>query len=331
MNDDEDLAGRHLLAMALSDERRPADLEARILARLAADPTVARAHAGRWLTAAALLLGTIAVVGVSLVMPHDAASKPALAWAQDPQAKQAAAVPKVTDADLPERARYSFDGRPALDCLMEVAKASGLPLVSDVREQIVHVALDAATPRQALEAIAREADAHLESYGGVLTVVPGKRAAETLLTMHREATPVTTLLDLIAHEAHLNLVVGPDVAGAVAVDVTRCAWRDLLPLLAGAVGAEVEGLGTVLHVRRKAQAPAPRTYFAYDRTPTAKVLDTIDKITGTKLIDEGGITGSVSVRVKDQPALDVRQAIAATQGCEVIEVRGQPVWRRSGR
>jgi hypothetical protein len=335
VNERDEGGEERLLAMAIDEVRGDpmAGLAGRVLQRL---DTVAPG-AQRWhrLPAAALLVAGLAVV-VAVAAMRPAA--PAMALAQDPQRPppppQVAAITavEVTDADLPAKQVWAFGGHSALDALLATAKTADLPLVSavagiDHRLDAARNAPFQATPRRALAIAAQAVGAHLEQYGAVLTVVPGTRAAEPTVTMRGTARPADLVFAELAHAAGINLVVAPAVQGSIAVAVADADWRDLLDRLAVAVGADVVGLGSVLHLVPRRQAAALRVHFAYDRSAVAKVLTTITKLSGTELLGADRAAGSVSVRATNVPAEDVLAAVAATLDCEVVTVAGRHLWR----
>ena len=250
--------------------------------------------------------------------------EPAFAFAQDPVAKgqepQAPKVVRITDADLPKRADYQIE-QSLLDCVFEVAKAAAQPVVVAVpaNEARRSWSLRNATPQEALAALAREMGAHVERFGAVLAIVPGIEPAEPKVTLQREASSVLTLFDLVANTAGFNLFIDAKVAGQVVVDVKDWPARELLERLAQAVGAEVSGLGRILRIVPKAAEALPRVHFAYDRTECRKVFDSIGKIRGEPIEVDSAVTGQVSVRVRNQPAADVLEAIAAALGAEIVQ------------
>lgn len=322
-DDERERAEEQLLAMAIGADggHDAAEFEASVLARLAAEPAAPRVPAVRWLAAAAWLLGgTAAVVGVAVTMRRE----PALAFAQDPVAKgqepQAPKVVRITDAEQPKRADYQTE-RGLLDCVFEVAKAAALPVVVAVPadEARRSWSLRNATPRQAIAALAREMGAHVEVYGAVLAIVPGVVPEEPTVTQQREATSVLTLFDVVAHTAGFNLVIDAKVSGQVAVDVKDWPARELLERLAQAVGAEVSGVGRLLRIVPKVAEAPPRVHFAFDRTECRKVFDAIGKIRGEPIEVDAGVQGQVSLRVRNRPATDVLEAIAAALGAEIVQ------------
>lgn len=322
-DDERERAEEQLLAMAIGADggRDAAEFEVRVLARLAAESAAPRLPTSRWLAAAAWLLGgTAAVVGVAVTMRRE----PALAFAQDPVAKgqepQAPKVVRITDADLPKRADYQTE-QGLFDCVFEVAKAAALPVVvaAPASEARRSWSLRNATPQEALGALAREMGAHVEVFGAVLAIVPGKEPEEPTVTLQREATSVHTVFDLVAHTAHLNLVIDAKVAGQVAVDVKDWPARELLERLAQAVGAEVSGNGRILRIVPKVAEAPPRVHFAFDRAECRKVFDSVGKIRGEPIEVDADVTGQVSLRVRNQAAADVLAAIAAALGAEIVQ------------
>ena len=340
-NDPDERAEHHLLGMAVTDAMdHGGALAARIRAHLAtARPTlVAAPHRHHFAAAALVALGTGAVFAVAAALRQPSPAFEHGRGGQDPQPKPqpkplpkaAPAAVRVTSEQLPKRTDYAFDQQPAIDCLVAIAKANHLPLVAAPIETPVTLLLQAKTPLEALAAVAHAAKAHVEQYGAVLAIVDGAGNEELPVTLRSNERPVTELFDLLGHQAKRNLVIDPNVGGSVAVDVEGYGHRDVLAAIAGAVGAEVVGIGPLLQIRPKTNDRQPRVVFAFDRSPTTKVVDTIGKITGSPMVAEAEIAGTVTVQVRDRPALDVLQAVAATQDCVVVEADGQRVWR-SGR
>lgn len=322
-DDERERAEEQLLAMAIGADggHDALDFEARVLARLAAEPAAPRVSTWRWLAAAGWLLGgTAAVVGVAVTMHRE----PARIFAQDPVAKaqepQAPKVVRITDADLPKRADFQ-SAQSLFEAVHELAKAAALPVVVAVPavEGPSGWSIRNVTPRQAIAALAREMGAHVEVFGAVLAIVPGVVPEEPTVTVQREATSVLTMFDLVAHTAGLNLVIDAKVSGQVAVDVKDWPARELLERLAQAVGAEVSGGGRILRIVPKATTAPPRVHFAFDRTECRKVFDAIGKIRGEPIEVDAGVQGQVSVRVRNLPATDVLEAIAAALGAEIVQ------------
>lgn len=331
MNDVSEQVEEQLLTMALAERRSggPAGLEQRVLARLAGAAVKPTPRAGRLLAAAVLLGGVAAVAAVAMTLRHDAAmaQQPT---AQDPARQDPAPKPpaKVTAAELPKDVHYGWDGKvPMLDLLAHVAKDAGLPFVAAVEptDKVLEAKFAAASPRHLLARGARAAGAHLEQFGAVLAVVPGAGPEEKVLDLKHEALPIADVLANVATMAGGNFVIDAKVTGSVAVDVERVFWRDLVAALAAAVDAEVEGGGKILRIVPKGAAPAPRVFFAYDRSPVAKVVETIGKISGERIAVDTVGAGTVTVWVKNQPAADVLAAIAATQDCDLVKADG--AWR----
>jgi type II secretory pathway component GspD/PulD (secretin) len=245
---------------------------------------------------------------------------------QDPAPQNAAA--KVATADLPKAVAVALYGNATLlEWLGSLAKDADLPFVAAVEptDKVIEAKFAGASPRHLLASGARAAGAHLEQYGAVLTVVPGAGPEEKVLDLKHEAMPIADVLANVAKMAGANFVIDAKVTGSVAVDVERVFWRDLVDALAAAVGAEVDGGGIVLRIVPKGQMPAPRVFFAYDRSPVAKVVETIGKISGERVVVDPAAAGTVTVRVKNQPATDVLAAVAATQGCVLAKEGG--VWQ----
>ena len=336
MNHDDDRGEERLVAMLVAEatERGPVDLEQRVLRRLEAEVQARRRTPRAWLAAAALLFGGIAVVVAVAVTAQRGGDAPAAGaqGTQDPTAP----VPKITNTNLPKLADYTFADRRAIDCIEEVARDAKLPFASAVLAKAVKVKLAGATPRQALGAVAAAAGAHLEQHGAVLAVVPGAVPPEATVTLKCGPTPIHELLERVSQQAHLNLVVAGSVTGQVAVDVTDCPARDLVALLVDAVGAEVAGRGRVLAIVPKSHVPLPRLHFGFDgararpHSDVKEVLTVLANITRLAVQGDEAMTGPVSVLATGQLLpLDIVQAIAATQGCEIGQPDGKPTWRKA--
>lgn len=325
-----DAVAERLVALALGEPRTPlpADLELRIGQRLATDAALRRPFGSkaRLVIAASMLLG-IGVVFAFAVAARQAAGNVA---AQDPTPKPRTPRPvvKVTDGDLPARVAVRWAGRSVHDVLLAIAKQAQLPYASCVTglDQEVARSEDSATPRAALATGADAVGAHVEQHGAVLAIAMGREVVASPITMQFGPAPAHELFAAIAARSHANLVVAAAVAGDVEVDVAACHWRDLVEVVASALGAETFGCGDVLSIVPKDQVPPPRLHFAFERRDAGRVIDALAQVARLNVVLDAAVPGSdVTVACTNRRAGDVLGAVAATRGCQAE--RDGPFWR----
>jgi hypothetical protein len=216
-----------------------------------------------------------------------------------------------------ERLRCSFPaGRPAIDVrdLPRVLDRIGLDLVvaADVSGQVVFDV--ASVPvRALLDVVAAQLSLQVVGCGSVLAL----RRATPLPAPARQALnlkdrSILDAIDLLAHVAQLNVVIGPAVQGVVSVRTLTPDTTDLLVALTAAVGADVRGLGQgILHAVPRLTLPASLTQIAGPVTlrDVAKAAEVADLV-----VIPDGDERRVELAVSHAPVHDVLRAIAVATG-----------------
>lgn len=280
-----------------------ASLQQRPQSRTAARPQNGRdnaAHPARsirssrpaWLVAAALLLGTLVVVMVAkdreeqTSTPRQAANHSGElvtdAKTQDPQPqKQDATAPRVaklTTASVYVETREQPDPGDAVTRLFEIAKVDRINLViaGSIRGES-KIDLLGSNSSEAIERIAAELKVNLTEQRGVLIVggigQSGRKGQR--VTLKCDAIPVREFIARMHKQTGINFLVADDIAGKVQCDVVNAAWRSVIDEACRELRVELVGCGTVLALRRKAEAKQVREVTIHMKQQPAKsIMDT---------------------------------------------------------
>jgi hypothetical protein len=245
----------------------------------------------------------------------------------------------ITDQDVPRR-DFKVAGMPADAAALHVAKATGLSVVSAPLRYELEQDLLQSTGYEALTRIAQLSDAHLEQYGRIVVLVPGRRQDMVVLDrptpresidFDRPRRPVREQLAVLTLLANASIAVADELRAEVAVKVADCPWRDLLDLLAKATGAEVIGCGEVIALYPARPAARVKHTLELDASPAAGALAFYQKLTDDQLDRASAMPGDIALRIVDQPATDAWAAIAAATGHAVERGPEHWRWRRADR
>jgi len=316
MNPTEEARSRQTDAVLVEALRHdvPADLEARLLARVAT-PREQVAGPARWLIAAALLLGSAIVFAVA----NASSDGGALAEAQDPKPV------RITTAHV-KAARKAIVVPPeagdARDRLMAIAKVSELNIgiAAGVKgHSEAHLA--GMSAETAIRAIASDVGATLAEFDGIVAIgVAGKpRTKASVVTMQNERLTVRAFFKKLHAQTGVNFVVGDDVKGSLAIDVKNVPWRELLDVVAKRLEFGAVGHGSVFAITKRVRRVKQRVYFAFEDAAVTRIFSTCSKISGLNTVVDAGVGGKMTLRARNVSSHEALRVAAACVGARVNE------------
>ncbi|MCK5944507.1 MAG: hypothetical protein KAI24_21140 [Planctomycetes bacterium] len=295
----------------------PADLERRVLARLAAGRPVAasspaRGRGAKWLAAAALVLGCAIVFAVAGV---DRRGGPAAA--QDPKPLVVTTTEVIAGIDAVE----APDAGDARERLLALADGAGvdLAIAAGVKGRSASD-LSGMSAQTAVRTIARDVGAHVVEFDGILAVGAPRRAAirAPRVTLRTDVVDVREFVKQLHARCNVGFVVGGEVSGRLQLDVVDVPWRDLLDHVAERLGFRVVGHGELFALGKAEAKVSRRVFFNFRDSPFATVIDTCSKVAGLNTVVDPGLRGDVTVNVRDADPVEVVRATAACVGGVVV-------------
>jgi hypothetical protein len=183
------------------------------------------------------------------------------------------------------------------------------------------------TWHEAVTQVAADAGARVEDHGDVVLVVPGEPVPLERTRCFAPGLPFVDIGDLpklLQRACGVDLVVGADCSGQIALDVRGVPVRALLQVIANQLSLQLVGCGTVLVLRRPVPAPpARRVALNLTNCTMGQAIDAWTTVAGGNIVVAPGVAGVASVRAVSREPDALLAALAAAVGAEVVaEERG---------
>lgn len=239
------------------------------------------------------------------------------------------------------------DGRDLRDVIADIASSARLNAVVDpgVEEQVT-VSLAAIPAREAVELVARMSRCEVEELPGGVLVVYRPSAVSIQFT----DANVRTVLQLLAAYAGKSIVVAPDVAGTLTVDIKEMRWDRALLTIARTRNLHLTlcGADAVLVTRRRldparaatlppagyvarelrpgpGRAPDPRVDLDVKDADLVEAMDELGRRCGANIVVDPGVSERVTARLQDLPLEQALGVIARLTHC-TAEERPGGIW-----